>query len=61
MAQRPLGEVDLPDDPPRMCRVIRQTSKTCLAYKVLAAGCLTDNAQQIDGALRFAYGNIKPP
>jgi hypothetical protein len=60
LGQRPLGEVYLPEDPPRMCRAIRQTTKTCLAYKVLAAGRLTDNPKQIDQAFRFAYDNIKP-
>ncbi|MBI3280517.1 MAG: hypothetical protein HYZ57_11815, partial [Acidobacteria bacterium] len=37
---RPIGEVYLPGDPPRMCAAIRKTKKTCLAYKVLAAGRL---------------------
>lgn len=60
LGQKPVGEIYLPDDPPRMCRVIRQTSKTCLAYKVLAAGRLTDRPEQIDEAFRFAYDNIKP-
>lgn len=60
LGQRPLGEVYLPDDPARMCRVIRQTPKPCLAYKVLAAGRLTDSPKQIDEAFRFAFDNIKP-
>ena len=38
LGTRPLGEIYLPEDPARMCKVIRQTPKTCLTYKVLAAG-----------------------
>lgn len=60
LGQKPLGEVYLPEDPPRMCRAIRQTKKTCLAYKVLAAGRLTDSPAQIDEAFRFVFRNIKP-
>jgi hypothetical protein len=60
LGQRPLGEVYLPQDPPRMCKAIRQTKKPCLAYKVLAAGRLTDTPKQIDAAFQFAFDNIKP-
>lgn len=60
LGQKPVGEVYLPEDPARMCRVIRQTSKTCLAYKVLAAGRLSDTPKQVDQAFQFAYENIKP-
>jgi hypothetical protein len=60
LGQKPLGEVYLAEDPPRMCSVIRRTPKTCLCYKVLAAGRLTDSARQIDQAFRFAFENIKP-
>jgi len=34
----PVGEVYLPQDPPRMFRAIRQTKRPCLAFKILAAG-----------------------
>lgn len=54
------GDLYLPEDPPRMCRAIRQTPKPCLAFKVLAAGRLTQNAAQMDEAFRFAFQNIKP-
>lgn len=56
----PLGEIYLPDDPPRMCQTIRRTKKSCLCYKVLAAGRLTDSAAQIDQAFQFVLENIKP-
>jgi hypothetical protein len=60
LGQAPLGETYLPEDPPRMCRAIRQSKKTCLAFKILAAGRLTDTPQQIDRAFQFAFDNIKP-
>lgn len=60
LGQRPLGEVYLPQDPPRMFRAIRQARKPCLAFKILAAGRLTDTPETIDRAFRFAFENIKP-
>ncbi|MBI3684028.1 MAG: hypothetical protein HY235_26955, partial [Acidobacteria bacterium] len=60
LGTRPLGEVYLPEDPPKMCAAIRQTKKTCLAYKVLAAGRLTDTPAGVEGAIRFALTNTKP-
>lgn len=56
----PLGEVYLRSDPPRMCEVVRQTRKPCLAIKVLAAGRLTDSESQKQTAFRFALNNTKP-
>jgi hypothetical protein len=60
LGQAPLGEVFLPEDPPRMCRAVRQSKRTCLAFKILAAGRVTENPKQIDQAFRFAFDNIKP-
>ncbi len=60
LGQRPLGEVYLPQDPPRMYRAIRQTRKPCLAFKILAAGRLTNTPEAMDEAFRFAFENIKP-
>ena len=34
----PVGEVYLPLDPPRMFQAISQTTRPCLAFKILAAG-----------------------
>ncbi|MFN0166740.1 MAG: hypothetical protein ACKV22_09945 [Bryobacteraceae bacterium] len=59
LGQRPIGEIYLPSDPARMFRAIRSTKKTCLAYKVLAAGRLTDSPAQIDQAFRTTFDNIK--
>lgn len=59
LGQRPIGEVYLPQDPARMCKSIRQTTKPCLSYKVLAAGRLSDTPKQIDAAFQFTFDNTK--
>ena len=56
----PGGEVYLEGDPERMFTVVRQTKKTCLAFKVLAAGRRVGSPAQIDEAFRFALRSIKP-
>ncbi len=58
--ERPLGEPFLEKDPERMTRVIRQTSKPCLGFKILAAGRAGGSREQIEAAFRFAFANIKP-
>ena len=52
------GETYLQSDPPRMYRVMRQTSKPCFAFKILAAGRIPDRG--IDQAFRTAFESIKP-
>ena len=54
------AEEFLAEDPPRMCRVIRQTDKTCLAFKVLGASRLCGTQAEVAQALQFAFANIKP-
>ena len=56
----PLGEIYLSNDPPRMFSVIQKTRKTCLAYKVLAAGRRIENPAQVRQCLETALGNVKP-
>jgi hypothetical protein len=60
LGQRPLGEIYLPQDPPKMCKAMRQTKRPCLAYKVLAAGRVADTPRQVDTAFQFVFDNIKP-
>ncbi|MBM3811424.1 MAG: hypothetical protein FJW20_07285 [Acidimicrobiia bacterium] len=60
LGTRPLGEVYVPEDPAKMYKVIRQTKRPCLCYKVLAAGRATDSPAAIDKAFQSAYSNIKP-
>lgn len=59
-APLPLGEIYLEKDPERMSKMIRQTRKTCLAFKILAAGRLIDTPQQVEQAFRSAFALIKP-
>ena len=52
------GDVYVQDDPPKMYKVMRQTAKTCFAFKILAAGRIPDNG--IEKAFRTAFASIKP-
>ena len=58
--ERPLGEPFLEKDPERMTKVIRQTPKPCLGFKILGAGRAGGSRDQIEAAFRFAFANIKP-
>ena len=44
--------------PGRMYGVMRQTSKPCFAFKILAAGRIADGG--IEQAFRTAFSSIKP-
>ncbi len=57
--EAPIGEIYYEKDPERMCRVIRQTKKPCLAFKLLGAGRLINNKGSIEAAFRYALSNIK--
>ena len=50
------GDIYLQDDPPRMYNFMRQTKKPCVAYKILAAGRVSNPEQ----AFRRALESIKP-
>jgi len=56
----PVGEVYLPDDPPRMFKVMRQTKRPCLAFKILAAGRLSNRKEWVEKAFRDTFQSIKP-
>jgi len=58
--EAPIGETYMEKDPERMCRMIRQTRKPCLAFKLFGAGRTINSRQQIESAFRFALTNIKP-
>jgi hypothetical protein len=51
-------ELYLQSDPPKMYKVMRQTTKPCFAFKILAAGRIADDA--IEGAFRTAFQSLKP-
>ncbi|MCS7304390.1 MAG: hypothetical protein NZ602_04705 [Thermoguttaceae bacterium] len=56
----PVGEVYLPMDPPRMYRAIRATGRPCLAFKILAAGRLSERKQWVEEAFQQTFAHIKP-
>ena len=56
----PPTEVYLRGDPARMYGVMRQTSKPCLAFKVLAAGRVASSFKAVEQAFRVAFQSIKP-
>lgn len=56
----PVGEVYLPLDPPRMFKVIQQTKRPCLAFKILAAGRLSERPAWVEQAFRETFAAIKP-
>jgi len=56
----PVREVYLEDDPPRMFKMIRQARRTCLAFKILAAGRLCESQQRVEQAFRETFAAIKP-
>ena len=56
----PLGEIYLPSDPPRMFSVVKSVRKTCLVYKVLAAGRRVTTAAEVRACFETAFANIKP-
>jgi hypothetical protein len=56
----PQGEVYLPNDPPRMFKAMRQTRRPCLAFKILAAGRLSERKEWVEKAFRDTFASIKP-
>ncbi len=47
------------DDPPKMCAVIRQVGKPCLAFKVLACGAKCEDRHMLKETFKFAFRSIK--
>ncbi len=60
MRDIPIGEIYLPSDVPKMCTTISKATKTCLAFKILAAGRTCDTPEQVRRAFEFVLGHIKP-
>ena len=56
----PVREVYLEGDPPRMFEMMRQTDKPCLAFKILAAGRLCDQQEDVEKAFESTFRQIKP-
>lgn len=56
----PISEVYIENDPSRMFEVICQTHKTCLAFKILAAGRLCECQETVEQAFKSTLQQIKP-
>ncbi len=56
----PVGEVYLQSDPPRMFKAMRQTKRPCLAFKILAAGRLSERREWVENAFKQTFAGIKP-
>jgi hypothetical protein len=56
----PANELYLEKDPERMFAAMRQTRKTCLAFKILAAGRVAGSPESLDAAFKTAFASIKP-
>ena len=56
----PVGEVYLESDPPRMYQAMRNTKRPCLAFKILAAGRLSEHAGWVESAFRQTLESTKP-
>ena len=50
------GDVYLQDDPPRMYKVLRQINKPCCAFKIMAAGRVSNP----EAAFKQAFQSMKP-
>jgi hypothetical protein len=55
-----LGELFLAGDPQRMLARVREVKKTCLVFKLLAAGRVSGTPAGVEKAFAFAYKNMKP-
>lgn len=55
----PVKEVYLEEDPPRMWKAIRDTDKPCLAFKILAAGRVCDEPEEVRASFEATFRNIK--
>ena len=50
----------LPSELPKMCDTIRKTPKTCIAFKLFAAGRIATTPEQVSDAFEYVFGHIKP-
>jgi hypothetical protein len=55
-----VGEPFFESDPTEMTAVVRQVSKPCLGFKILAAGRSCWSPPEVEQAFRTAFASIKP-
>ena len=60
LGEAPISEIYLPSDRRRMLQVVRATKKTCLVYKIFAAGRLDLSAGGVRRIFQEVLKTIKP-
>lgn len=50
----------LPSELPRMCDTINKTSKTCIAFKIFAAGRVSTTPKQVSDTFEYVFKHVKP-
>ena len=60
MVPLPPREVYLREDPDRMFNAVRRTERPCLAFKILAAGRLSEGSWMVERAFRETFEAIRP-
>ena len=58
--ESPIGETFMEKDPERMYKMISQTRKPCLAFKLFGAGRASSSPEAVEKAFRLTLANIKP-
>ena len=53
-------QVILPSELPKMCDTISKTPKTCIAFKILAAGRVATTPEQVKDTFEYVFNHIKP-
>jgi len=53
-------QVILPSELPKMCDTIRKTPKTCIAFKIFAAGRVSTTPEQVKETFEYVFSHIKP-
>ena len=53
-------QIILPSELPKMCDTIRKTKKTCIAFKIFAAGRVSTTPEQVSDTFEYILGHIKP-
>jgi len=46
-------------DPPEMLKIVKQTKKPCMVYKLLACGRLTEKQEWVEAVFKDIFANIK--
>jgi len=53
-------QVILPSELPKMCDTISKTQKTCIAFKIFAAGRVSTTPEQVKETFEYVFDHIKP-